>query len=156
MKKAIFPGTFDPFTIGHKCIVDRMLNLMDEITIAVGINSNKKTFFSIEKRLEFIQQVYKNESKIKVMSYDSLTVDFAQKINVQCIVRGIRTIGDFEYERNIADINKKLAGIETFILFSEPEYAYINSSFIRELLYYKKDISKFVPKEVYLLLNKKQ
>lgn len=156
MKKTIFPGTFDPFTIGHKCIVDRMLNLMDEITIAVGINSNKKTFFSIEERLEFIQQVYKNESKIKVMSYDSLTVDFAQKINVQCIVRGIRTIGDFEYERNIADINKKLAGIETFILFSEPEYAYINSSFIRELLYYKKDISKFVPKEVYLLLNKKQ
>lgn len=155
MKKAIFPGSFDPFTIGHQFIVNRALDLVDEITIAIGINSKKKSCFSVEKRVEFIQHVYKNESKIKVATYDSLTVDFAIEIGAQFILRGIRTVSDFEYEKNIADINKKLTGTDTFILFAEPEYAHISSSLIRELLYFKKDISNFIPKEINLLLNEK-
>lgn len=155
MKKAIFPGSFDPFTIGHESIVNRALNLVDEIIIAIGINSKKKCYFPVEKRVEFIQHVYKNESKIKIATYDSLTVDFAQKVNAQFILRGIRTVSDFEYEKDIADINRKLTGIDTFILFAEPAYTHVSSSLIRELLYFKKDISNFIPAEINLLLNEK-
>ena len=112
MKRAIFPGTFDPFTIGHFSIVKRALTFMDEIVIGIGINENKHTYFPIEKRVDMIQKLYKDEPRIKVMSYDCLTVDFAQKINAQFIVRGIRTVKDFEYEETIGDINRKLRSEE--------------------------------------------
>ena len=145
MRRAIFPGTFDPFTIGHYSIVTRALTFMDEVTIGIGINENKNTYFPIEKRVEMIQKLYKNEPLIKVMSYDCLTIDFAQQVDAQFIVRGIRTVKDFEYEETIADINRKLAGIETILLFTEPELTCISSTIVRELLSYNKDISMFIP-----------
>ena len=145
MRRAIFPGTFDPFTIGHYSIVTRALTFMDEVTIGRGINENKNTYFPIEKRVEMIQKLYKNEPRIKVMSYDCLTIDFAQQVDAQFIVRGIRTVKDFEYEETIADINRKLAGIETILLFTEPELTCISSTIVRELLSYNKDISMFIP-----------
>ena len=145
MRRAIFPGTFDPFTIGHYSIVTRALTFMDEVTIGEGISENKNTYFPIEKRVEMIQKLYKNEPRIKVMSYDCLTIDFAQQVDAQFIVRGIRTVKDFEYEETIADINRKLAGIETILLFTEPELTCISSTIVRELLSYNKDISMFIP-----------
>lgn len=147
-RRAIFPGTFDPFTIGHQSLVDRALTLVDEIVISIGINSAKKTCFSLEERVASIEQLYRNESRVKVMLYDSLTVDFAKRIDARFILRGIRTVNDFEYEKYMADVNRELTGIETFILFTEPEYTHISSSIVRELLQYGKDISRFVPQEV--------
>lgn len=147
---ALFPGTFDPFTIGHQSLVSRGLELMDEIVISIGINDKKLTYFSLEKRLEAIRNLYQNDPRIKVMSYNSLTVDFAEEVGAAFILRGIRTVNDFEYEKSIADVNRKLTGIETFILFTEPEHTHISSSIVRELLRYGKDISSFVPKETKL------
>lgn len=111
MRRAIFPGTFDPFTIGHSSVVTRALTFMDEVIIGIGINENKNTYFPIEKRVEIIQKFYRNEPRIKVYSYDCLTIDFARQVDAQFIVRGIRTVKDFEYEETIADINRKLADI---------------------------------------------
>ena len=145
MKRAIFPGTFDPFTIGHFSIVKRALTFMDEIIIGIGINENKHTYFPIEKRVDMIQKLYKNEPRIKVMAYDCLTIDFAIQNKAEFIVRGIRTVKDFEYEETIADINRKLANIETILLFTEPEMTCISSTIVRELLGYNKDISMFLP-----------
>ena len=107
---ALFPGTFDPFTIGHESLVSRGLELVDEIIISIGINDTKRTHFSLEKRLEAIRNLYKDEPRVRVMSYDSLTVDFAQQMNAGFILRGIRTVNDFEYEKSIADVNRKLSG----------------------------------------------
>lgn len=147
---ALFPGTFDPFTIGHQSLVSRGLNLVDEIVISIGINDKKLTYFSLERRIEAIRCLYKNEPRVSVRKYNSLTVDFAKEMDAEFILRGIRTVNDFEYEKSIADVNRKLAGIETFILFTEPEHTHISSSIVRELLRYGKDISLFVPKETEL------
>ncbi|UVV76020.1 pantetheine-phosphate adenylyltransferase [Bacteroides fragilis] len=146
MRRAIFPGTFDPFTIGHYSVVQRTLTFMDEVVIGIGINENKNTYFPIEKRVEMIRKFYKDEPWIKVESYDCLTIDFARQVDAQFIVRGIRTVKDFEYEETIADINRKLAGIETILLFTEPELTCVSSTIVRELLGYNKDISMFIPK----------
>lgn len=145
MKRAIFPGTFDPFTIGHYSVVRRALTFMDEVVIGIGINENKNTYFPTEKRLEMVQQLYADEPRIKVIAYDCLTIDFAHRVDARFIVRGIRTVKDFEYEETIADINRKLAGIETILLFTEPELSCISSTIVRELLSYNKDISQFIP-----------
>jgi pantetheine-phosphate adenylyltransferase len=145
MKRAIFPGTFDPFTIGHYSVVKRALSFMDEIVIGIGVNENKNTYFPVEKRLEMIGNFYKEEPGIKVMAYDCLTIDFAQQVGAAFIIRGIRTVKDFEYEETIADINRKLSGIETILLFTEPELSCISSTIVRELLSYNKDISRFIP-----------
>lgn len=145
MKRAIFPGTFDPFTIGHYSVVKRALSFMDEVVISIGVNENKSTYFPIKKRLEMIGDFYKKEPGIKVMAYDCLTIDFARQVEAKFIVRGIRTVKDFEYEETIADINRKLAGIETILLFTEPELTCISSTIVRELLSYNKDISQFIP-----------
>lgn len=146
MRRAIFPGTFDPFTIGHYSIVKRALTFMDEIVIGIGVNENKKTYFPTEERVEMIRRLYKDEPRIKVEAYDCLTIDFAKHVDASFIVRGIRTVNDFEYEETIADINRKLAGIETILLFTEPEMTCISSTIVRELLTYGKDISSFVPR----------
>ena len=146
MRRAIFPGTFDPFTIVHYSVVQRTLTFMDEVVIGIGINENKNTYFPIEKRVEMIRKFYKDEPRIKVESYDCLTIDFARQVDAQFIVRGIRTVKDFEYEETIADINRKLAGIETILLFTEPELTCVSSTIVRELLGYNKDISMFIPK----------
>lgn len=147
---ALFPGTFDPFTIGHQSLVSRGLNLVDEVIIAIGVNDKKLTYFSLERRIEAIECLYKNDSRVKVVTYNSLTVDFASEVGAQFILRGIRTVNDFEYEKSIADVNRILSGIETFILFTQPEHTHISSSIVRELLRYGKDISLFVPKETEL------
>ncbi|MCC8094125.1 MAG: pantetheine-phosphate adenylyltransferase [Tannerellaceae bacterium] len=149
-RTALFPGTFDPFTIGHQSLVARGLELVDEIIIAIGVNDEKSTYFSIDKRLGHIKQLYKTNPRVRVETYNILTVDFAREMNTRFILRGIRTVNDFEYEKTIAGVNRKLAGIETFILFTEPEHTYISSSIVRELLRYGKDVSQFVPKEIEL------
>ena len=145
MKKAIFPGTFDPFTLGHHSIVKRSSTFMDEVIIGIGINEGKHCLLSVEDRMTQIQKLYAAEPRVKVISYSGLTVDFAREQGAEFIVRGIRTVKDFEYEEGIADINRKLSGIETIFLFTEPELAAVSSSVVRELLHYGKDVSMFLP-----------
>lgn len=146
MTKAIFPGTFDPFTIGHESIVRRALTFIDEIVIAIGVNEKKRTHFAIERREQMIRDFYKDEPRVKVASYSILTTDFAKEVEANLIIRGIRTVKDFEYEETIADINRKLAGIETILLFTEPEMTCVSSTTVRELMQYGKDVSRFLPK----------
>ena len=145
MRKAIFPGSFDPFTLGHHSIVKRALTFMDEIIIGIGINEGKQCLMSVEKRVESICKLYAAEPRVKVMAYSGLTVDFASEQGATFIVRGIRTVKDFEYEESIADINRKLSGIETVFLFTEPELSSVSSSVVRELVHYGKDVSAFLP-----------
>lgn len=144
-KKAIFPGTFDPFTVGHASLVSRALEIVDEIVIAIGINEKKNSYFSLEHRLDMIDHLYENNDRVSVSSYNSLTVDFAQEIGAELIIRGIRSINDFEYEKTIADMNRVIAGVETIILFTEPELTHISSTVVRELLSFRHDVSKFIP-----------
>ncbi|MEA4975883.1 MAG: pantetheine-phosphate adenylyltransferase [Paludibacter sp.] len=150
MKRAIFPGTFDPFTIGHYSIVERGLAMFDEIIIGIGVNHLKKTLFDESKRLDIIRQAFAGEPRVKVMVYNSLTIDFAQSVDAQFILRGLRTVADFEYERTIGDTNRILSGIETVILFTESAYAHISSTVARDLMSYGKDISAFLPPNVKL------
>lgn len=147
---ALFPGTFDPFTIGHESLVRRGLSLMDEIVIAIGVNEAKSSFFPLEKRLHMIRALYENEPRVRVESYDSLTIEFAQKVGAQYILRGIRSVFDFEYEKTIADMNRTISGIETFVLFTEPALTHVSSSHVRELLRYGYDVSGFVPQGIEL------
>lgn len=144
-RTAIFPGTFDPFTIGHDALVHRALSLVDELYIAIGINIDKRTMHTLDERMERIATLYKDEPRIHIVSYEGLTTDFAQSIGAQFIIRGIRNTIDFEYERNIADVNRMLTGIETLLLISEPQYAAISSSMVRELARFGKDISLYLP-----------
>jgi pantetheine-phosphate adenylyltransferase len=144
-KTALFPGTFDPYTIGHESLVRRGLSLMDEIVIAIGVNESKRSYFSLEKRLEMIRVLYIDEPRVKVESYDSLTIDFARKVGAGYILRGIRSVVDFEYEKTIADMNRTISGIETFVLFTEPALTHISSTLVRELLRYGSDVSSFIP-----------
>lgn len=150
MKRALFPGSFDPFTIGHYSIVKRALELFDEIVIGVGVNSSKKSLFTPDERLQMIKQAFDNEPRVVVMSYDCLTIDFAQSVQTNYILRGLRTVADFEYERSIADANRLLSGIETITLFTEEQYACVSSSLIRDLYHYGKDIQAFLPPNVTL------
>ena len=145
MKRAIFPGSFDPFTIGHHDIVLRGLQLFDEIIIGIGHNISKRDAFPLEERLAAIQSAFKSEPRIKVMAYDGLTVDFATEQQAQFILRGVRSVQDFEYERNIAEANKQLSGIETVLLYTRPEYAHISSTLLRDLRAHGKDISPYLP-----------
>ena len=145
MKRAIFPGSFDPFTIGHHDIVLRGLQLFDEIIIGIGHNISKRDAFPLEERLAAIQSAFKSEPRVKVMAYDGLTVDFAAEQQAQFILRGVRSVQDFDYERNIAEANKQLSGIETVLLYTRPEYAYISSTLLRDLHSHGKDISPYLP-----------
>ena len=145
MSTAVFPGTFDPFTIGHDALVRRALSVVDELYIAIGINTEKRTMLTLDERMQRIETLYKDEPSVRVVSYEGLTTDFAQSIGAQFIIRGVRNTIDFEYERNIADVNRMLTGIDTLLLISEPEYAAISSSMVRELSHFGKDISKYLP-----------
>ena len=144
-RTALFPGTFDPFTIGHESLIRRGLQLVDEIVISIGVNEAKKAYFPLEKRIEMIRELYANEPRVKVESYDSLTIEFARKVGAQFILRGIRSVNDFEYEKTIADMNRTISGIETFVLFTQPELTHISSTHVRELLRYGHDVSAFIP-----------
>lgn len=142
---ALFPGSFDPFTVGHQSLVKRGLALADRIIIAIGINENKQSCFSLEERLEAIRSLFQDDPRIEVITYHTLTTDLAEQTGAQFILRGIRSVIDFEYEKTIADINRTLTGIETIFLLAEPQYAHISSSAVRELLHFGKDVSAFLP-----------
>ncbi len=142
---ALFPGTFDPFTIGHESLLKRGLTIMDEIVIAIGVNESKKSYFSLDKRIEMIRDLYANNPHVRVESYNTLTVDFAKKIGANYILRGIRSVNDFEYEKSIADMNRTISEIETFVLFTEPSLTHISSTLVRELIKYGHNVSKFIP-----------
>lgn len=142
---AIFPGSFDPFTIGHASIVERGLPLFDKIVIGVGINESKRSLYSVAERVEAIRRLYVNEPRIRVVSYNDLTIDLARRENAHFILRGLRSVKDFEYERDIANMNERLSGIETVLLFTEPHYSSISSSVVRELIAFGKDVEEFLP-----------
>jgi pantetheine-phosphate adenylyltransferase len=149
MRTALFPGTFDPFTLGHASIVERGLVLFDRIVIAIGINAEKKTYFTLQERLEQIKACYADNDRVEVCAYEGLTVELAQEKGAGFILRGVRSITDFEYERQLSDIYRRLSNIETVSLFTEPSLSYIQSSMVRDLLRYHKDISAFVPEAIY-------
>lgn len=144
-KIAIFPGSFDPFTIGHASIVRRGLEMFDRIVVGVGYNINKRSYFPPEERVAAIRQLYLHEPRVEVAAYNDLTADLAQRVGARFIIRGIRSVKDFEYERDIAGINHRLCGVETVLLFTEPQYADISSTVVRELLSFGKDVSSFLP-----------
>lgn len=145
MKTAVFTGSFDPFTIGHKNIADRALKLCDELVIGIGYNEHKEYMFTLKERVEAIKRIYKYNLNVRVETYDDLTVDFAQRQNADCIIRSIRSVKDFEYEREQADINFQLSGIETVLLFAQPELEHISSTVVKELMHFDKDVSQFLP-----------
>jgi len=141
----LFPGSFDPFTKGHADIVRRALGLFDGVVVAVGYNEQKTGWKSVEERVETIRRLYKDEPRITVESYTGLTVDFAKERGVAAILRGVRTASDFEYEMQMADVNRQLAGIETILLPASPQLASLSSSVVRELAHFHHDVSRFLP-----------
>jgi pantetheine-phosphate adenylyltransferase len=152
MKKiAVFPGSFDPFTIGHEAIIRRAINLFDEIIIAVGANTLKKNFYSLETRKEMITKVFKDEARVRVDHYEGLTVDYCKKNGAGYLLRGLRTSADFEFERAIGQVNKSMApGIESVFLLTVPEHSFINSTIVRDIIRNGGDASKFVPAAINL------
>lgn len=148
-KVAVFPGSFDPFTVGHEAIVNRALPLFEKVIVAVGFNASKKSFFSIEQRLAMISKVFENEPRVEVISYEGLTVDLCKKINVKYILRGLRTSADFEFERAVGQVNKAmLPEVETIFLLTAPEHTSINSTIVRDILIHNGDPSQFLPKSI--------
>ncbi len=145
MNIALFPGSFDPFTVGHADIVRRALPLFDRLIIAVGINPSKHGEQTAVQRVESIATLYRKEPRIEVRSYSSLTVDFASECGARYIVRGVRSPIDFEYERNMAEVNRRLSGVETVILCADPALAHISSSLVRELEAFGRDVSEYLP-----------
>lgn len=144
---ALYPGTFDPFTVGHLSIVERGLQLFDEIIIAIGVNEAKKNHTSIEQRIEHIQRVTSKMHGVRVVSYSNLTVEAAKEHGANFILRGVRTVADYEYERNLAYANRNLTGIETVLLYTLPELSYISSTMVRDLQRHGYDVSPYVPDE---------
>lgn len=148
MKRAIFPGSFDPITLGHYDIIMRGVTLFDELIIAIGINAEKKYMFSIEERQQFIEDAFQGIPEIKVMTYEGLTVDFCKKIDAQFILRGLRNPGDFEFEKAIAHTNRKLSEIETVFLLTSSGKSYISSSIVRDVIRNGGDYTGLVPETV--------
>jgi pantetheine-phosphate adenylyltransferase len=145
-KIAVFPGSFDPITKGHESVLKRALPLFDKLYIAIGINAEKKEFFSIEKRMDWINFVFKDYPAVEVIKYQGLTVDLCKKVNAKYILRGLRTSADFEFERSIGQINRKLyPGIETVFILTAPEYTSLNSGIVRDILRHGGDANQFVP-----------
>ncbi|MCB2221212.1 MAG: pantetheine-phosphate adenylyltransferase [Bacteroidetes bacterium] len=150
-KIAVFPGSFDPITRGHESVIKRAVPLFDQLYIAIGLNAEKKGFFTIEQRLHWIEEVFADEPKILVTQYEGLTVDFCRQNNIGYILRGLRTSADFEFERSIGQVNKKLyPDIETVFLLTAPEYTSLNSSIVRDILRHGGDASQFVPEKISL------
>jgi pantetheine-phosphate adenylyltransferase len=148
MNKAIFPGSFDPITLGHYDIIQRGLQLFDHLVVAIGDNSDKSYRFSIAERLDFLQQTFKNEPRIEITTYSGLTVDYCKSIDAQFILRGLRNPADFEFEKAIAHTNRTLSKIETVFLLTASDKAFISSSIVRDVLKHKGDISALVPSSV--------
>ena len=156
MKTGIFVGSFDPFTTGHDAIVRRALPLFDRIVIGVGINERKKYMYGTQVRMRRIEALYAEEPKIEVKSYNDLTIDFARREGAEFIIKGVRSIKDFEYEREQADINRKIGGIDTIMFYAEPQYESISSSMVRELIHFGKDAKEFLPVPQQQTNNRKQ
>lgn len=159
MKIAVFAGSFDPFTKGHESVVVRALPLFDKIIIAIGNNSTKMGFLTVEERMELIENVFANEPRIVVEAYEGLTVDYCKKTGATFMLRGIRTAADFEYERAVAQMNKlMLPEVESFFLLTTPELTPVNSTIVRDILRYGGDVSQFLPDNanIYSLLEKRK
>jgi pantetheine-phosphate adenylyltransferase len=153
MKIALFPGSFDPITIAHVDILKRALPLFDKIIVGIGLNSSKLNFLTAEKRQEIVKAVFKGDDKVDVQLYEGLTVDFCKKINANHMVRGIRSVADFEYERAIAQINQTMVPeIETIFLLSKPEYSAISSTIVRDILRNHGNVTAFIPQEAIAFL----
>jgi pantetheine-phosphate adenylyltransferase len=148
MKRAVFPGSFDPITLGHVDIINRALPLFDEIVVAIGVNAKKNYMFPVENRMKFISDSFGFTDKIRVETYTGLTVDYAKRIEADFILRGLRNPADFEFEKAIAQTNRKLSGIETVFLLTSAETSYISSSIVRDIIRNDGDISKLVPDSV--------
>ncbi len=145
MKRALFPGTFDPFTRGHESIVRRTLSFMDEVVIAIVDNSEKHPLLTAEQRLKMISDFYAGETRVYVVSFKGLITDIARECGADVIVRGVRGVKDFEYEETLASVYKHLSGIETILLYADPELAFVSSTVVREMMKYGKDISRYMP-----------
>ncbi|MBF4472533.1 MULTISPECIES: pantetheine-phosphate adenylyltransferase [Flavobacterium] len=154
MKKAIFPGSFDPITLGHEDIINRGISLFDEIVIAIGVNAEKKYMFSLEERKRFIEETFKNEPKVKVITYEGLTIDLCQKIKADFILRGLRNPADFEFEKAIAHTNRRLSKIETVFLLTAARTSYISSSIVRDVIRNHGEYEMLVPEAVRVKLHK--
>ncbi|MDY0779741.1 pantetheine-phosphate adenylyltransferase [Tenacibaculum sp. IB213877] len=148
MKRAIFPGSFDPITLGHFDIIERGVTLFDELIIAIGINADKNYMFPLEKRKQFIEEAFKDEPKIKVVTYEGLTVNFCKEVDAQFILRGLRNPADFEFEKAIAHTNRKLSEIETVFLLTSSGKSYISSSIVRDVIRNNGDYTGLVPDSV--------
>ena len=149
MTIAVFPGSFDPFTVGHESIVLRAMSLFDKIIIGIGSNTNKLSLFSAEERLEMLHELFAENPKVEVMYYDDLTTDFCKRVGAKYMLRGLRTSSDFEYEKTIAQVNQvMLPDVETIFMLTLPEHAAINSTVVREIMRYGGDVSKFVQKGI--------
>jgi len=153
MKKAIFPGTFDPFTLGHLDVLNRSKLIFDEVIVGIGKNTDKKTMFSIEERMSFIKSVVGDSDNIKVMSYEGLTINFCKNVNANFIVRGVRNNGDFEFEKAIARTNRLLSKIETVFLLTSAKTSFISSSIVRELIDNNGDFTELVPESISKILS---
>ena len=150
-KIAVFPGSFDPFTLGHESIVLRAMDLFDKIIVGIGSNTNKNTFFSAEQRIEMIRELFSDNPKVEVIYYDDLTTEFCKRVGAKYMLRGLRTSSDFEYEKVIAQVNQAmLPEVESLFMLTLPEHTAINSSVVREIMRYGGDVSKFVPKGIHL------
>lgn len=144
-KTALFAGTFDPYTIGHHAIVQRALQLFGKVIVAVGSNMEKRSMLTPAERLAAIERIYMNEPRVQATLYDGLTVDYARSVGATALIRGVRCVKDFEYERDLADINMRIGGMDTVILVSAPEHAAVSSSLVRELMAHGKDVTEFLP-----------
>ncbi len=152
-KIAVFPGSFDPITVGHVDIINRSMSLFDTIYVAIGINSEKKYLFPLQQRLDWLEEVFADYATIKVDSYEGLTAKYCAQVNANYILRGIRSASDFEYEKTIAHLNNSMMpNLETFLILSRPEYSSISSTIVREIIRADGDVSKFVPEPVALTL----
>lgn len=145
MRTGLFIGSFDPFTIGHHSVVRRALPLFDKLVIGVGVNERKKYMYSTEVRVKTIAKIYADELKIEVKAYNDLAVDFAHREGAWFIVKGVRSVKDFEYEREQADINRQIGGIETVFIYSEPKWESVSSTLVRELIHFGRDVKEFLP-----------
>lgn len=148
MRRAIFPGSFDPITLGHYDIITRGVTLFDELIIAIGINAEKKYMFTLEERKRFVEEAFKDEPRIRVMTYEGLTVDFCKEVNAEFILRGLRNPADFEFEKAIAHTNRKLSEIETVFLLTSSGKSYISSSIVRDVIRNGGDYTGLVPETV--------
>jgi pantetheine-phosphate adenylyltransferase len=148
MKRAVFPGSFDPVTIGHQDIVNRGLKIFDEIILGVGENIDKKYMFSSNERFDFVSKTFEADTKVLIKTYNGLTVDFCKKNNAEFIIRGLRNPADFEFEKSIALTNREMTGIETVFFLTSPKNSFISSSIVRDLIKNKGDYKLFIPKEI--------